>query len=46
MALDTITNEKKEIIGYKPVNLIYTNVRKLAKDCKMFDGEYLVEWIF
>lgn len=45
MALDTVVNDKKEIIGYKSVNLIYTSVRQLSKTCKTFDGEYLIEWI-
>lgn len=45
MALDTVVNDKKEITGYQPINLIYTSVRKIAKDCKIFDGEYLVEWV-
>lgn len=45
MAFDTVVNEKKEIIGHKPINLIYTNVRQLSKICKIFDGEYLIEWI-
>jgi CRISPR-associated protein Cas5t len=45
MALDTVINDKKEIIGYKSINLIYTRARRLAKDCRLFDGKYLIEWL-
>jgi len=45
MTLDTLINDKKEIIGYRPINLIYTSCSKIAKNCKIFDGKYLVEWL-
>ncbi|MGC9007022.1 MAG: CRISPR-associated protein Cas5 [Sulfurihydrogenibium sp.] len=45
ISLDTIVNEKKEIIGYKYVNLIYTSVFNLLKDSKTFDGQYIIEWL-
>ena len=45
MSFDTIANDSKEIIGYKPINLLYTSAVKVARDCKIFDGEYLIEWI-
>ena len=45
MALDTKVDDNKEIVGYIPVNLIYISTRKLSKSAKVFDGEYLIEWI-
>ena len=45
MALDTKGDDNKEIVGYIPVNLIYISTRKLSKSAKVFDGEYLIEWI-
>jgi len=41
MALDTVVDEKKNITGYKPINLIYTKTESMAKDVKIFDGEYI-----
>ena len=45
MTLDTEVDENKNIVGYKPINLIYLNTRNLKKSAKIFDGEYLVEFI-
>ncbi len=43
MALDTVMNDNKNIIGYEPINLVYTNVDKV--ESKVFDGEYKVTFI-
>jgi len=45
MALDTVINEQKEIIGYKPINLIYLNIDNIKDQIKTYDGEYLINWI-
>ena len=45
MALDTVVNERKEIIGYKPINLIYLNTDNIKDQIKSYDGEYLINWI-
>ena len=45
MALDTVVNEQKEIIGYKPINLIYLNIDNIKDYIKSYDGEYLINWI-
>jgi len=45
MALDTVINEQKEIIGYKPINLIYLNIDNIKDQIKSYDGEYLINWI-
>ncbi len=43
MALDTVVDENLKIIGYKPVNLIYSNVRRIKP--KLYDGKYVVQWL-
>jgi len=53
MALDTVVDENKKIIGYKQISLIYLNVKNLIpsqfydnkQHSKTYDGEYLIEWI-
>ncbi len=45
MALDTVVNEQKEIISYKPINLIYLNIDNIKDHIKSYDGEYLINWI-
>jgi len=53
MALDTIVDENKKIIAYKPISLIYMNAKNLIpsqfydkkQHSKTYDGEYLIEWI-
>jgi len=53
MALDTIVDENKKIIDYKPISLIYLDVKNLLpsrfytkkKHSTTCDGEYLIEWI-
>lgn len=45
MALDTVVNQQKEIIGYKPINLIYLNIDNIKDHIKSYDGEYLINWI-
>lgn len=45
MALDTVVDKKKNITGYKPINLIYTKTRTLAKSVRIFDGEYILSFI-
>ncbi len=45
MALDTVVDDKKNIIGYKPINLVYTKTKSAAKDINIFDGEYILNWI-
>ena len=45
MALDTEVNEKNEIIGYKPVSLLYLSTFNLSQFVKIYDGKYLIEWI-
>jgi CRISPR-associated protein Cas5t len=45
MALDTVVDNNKKIIGYKYVDLVYTTSRRVASNCKKFDGTYLIEWI-
>ncbi|GAB6072401.1 hypothetical protein JCM14244_07780 [Venenivibrio stagnispumantis] len=45
MALDTIVDENKKIIDYKPVNLIYTRAETGAKYTNIFDGKYIISYI-
>jgi len=53
MALDTVVDENKKIIDYKQISLIYLDVKNLIpsqffakkKHSKIYDGEYLIEWI-
>ena len=45
MALDTEVNKKNEIIGYKPVSLLYLSTFNLSQFVKIYDGKYLIEWI-
>ena len=53
MALDTVVDENKKIVGYKPISLIYLDVKNLIpsrfhtnkKHSKTYDGEYLIEWL-
>ena len=45
MALDTIVNEEEEIIGYKPINLVYIDINSMKNNIKIGDGEYLIQWI-
>lgn len=45
IALDSELNEKREISGYKFLNLLYTSTWQFSKVAKVYDGEYLVSWI-
>jgi len=53
MALDSVVDETKKIVAYKPISLIYLDVKKLIpsrfddnkKHSKTYDGKYLIEWI-
>jgi len=45
MALDTIVNSKKEIVGYKQISLVYMKANRAKEHIKIFDGKYLVSWL-
>jgi len=45
MFIDSEVDEKLNIIGYKPVQLIYSSVYSSLDEIKCSDGKYLVSWI-
>ncbi len=45
MFLDSEVDENKKIIGYKPIQLIYSSVGNVKNEIKTCDGGYLVSWI-
>ena len=45
MFLDSEVDENKKIIGYKPIQLIYSSVGSVKNEIKTCDGGYLVSWI-
>ncbi len=45
MFLDSEVNDDLKIIGYKPIQLIYSSVYSIKKQLEKSDGEYLISWI-
>jgi len=45
MSLDSEIDENKNIVGYKSIHLLYLNAQNLKRDIKIFDGEYLINWL-
>lgn len=45
MFLDSEVDESLRIIGYKPIQLIYSSIWSVRGDINIWDGEYLISWL-
>jgi len=45
MFLDSEVDESLRIIGYKPIQLIYSSIWNARDDIKIWDGLYLISWL-
>lgn len=45
MFLDSEVDKELKIIGYKPIQLIYSSIDSARKSIKSWDGEYIISWL-